>query len=469
MKRRFTSLVLLSFLVLTITSCATKLTETATSGEQVDDLGSLSLNIEVERFVLDNGLRVLLVNNPSLPIYSYYTLYDIGGRYEGPGTTGATHFLEHMMFKGSQNFGPGMFDQFISHNGGDTNAYTSFDSTVYYQNMPKATLEQMIKMEADRMNNILLIPMAFESERKVILEERKMRYENSPWGQLFQTMTQEIFKGTPYGGSVIGSEEDILGLDRERMLEFHRRFYAPNNAVIVIVGDLNISQTKQWITRSFSINQANSELEAFKIEHNKPENYRPQSHLNREIKIYGQATRPIFTLVFPGVGMADPRTYAVDILSSILGTGESSYLNQRYVKATKPSLSSIGASSYAMKYSGAFFLRGELLQQANLNRVKTALLKDLNQMCDEAIDERALQKTKNQYLLSYYSELESNAGVAHFLGLRELFFQNYLHYKKELTSYASVTLEDVRTVCKEIIRADQHLFISVWDKNPKNQ
>jgi len=436
--------------------------------EQVDDLGSLSLNIDVERFVLSNGLRVLLVRNTSLPIYSYYTLYDIGGRYEGPGTTGATHFLEHMMFKGSENFGPGMFDQFISHNGGETNAYTSFDSTVYYQNMPRATLEQMIKMEADRMSNVLLIPMAFESERKVILEERKMRYENSPWGLLFQTMTQEIFKGTPYGGSVIGSEEDILGLNRERMLEFHKRFYAPNNAVIVIVGDININQTRQWLTRAFGSIAPNSDLERFKMDHNKPENYQYQARLNREINVYGQSTRPIFSVAFPGVGMGDPRTYAVDILSSILGSGDSSFLNQRYVKSTNPTLSSIGASSYAMKYSGTFFLRGELLQSANLNRVRTALLRDLDLMCDEAINERALQKTKNQYLLSYYSELESNAGVAHFLGLRELFFQDYSHYKKELLNYASVTLEDVKMVCKDIIRADQHLFISVWDKHPKN-
>jgi zinc protease len=468
MKRRLPLLFLLSLSFLTITSCATKTLESKTEQESVDDLGSLSLNIEVERFVLGNGLRVLLVNNPSLPIYSYYTLYDIGGRYEGAGTTGATHFLEHMMFKGSENFGPGMFDQFISHNGGDTNAYTSFDSTVYYQNLPKATLEQMIKMEADRMNNILLIPMAFESERKVILEERKLRYENSPWGQLFQSMTQEIFRGTPYGGSVIGAEEDILGLDRDRMLDFHRRFYAPNNAVVVIVGDINISQTKQWITRSFNNNAPNAELDSFKREHNMPENYRLQAELNREIKLYGQSTRPIFLLAFPGVGMGDPRTYAVDILSSILGSGESSFLTQRYVKASKPTLSSIGASSYSMKYNGTFFLRGELLQNANLNRFRTGILRDLNLMCDEAINERALQKTKNQYLLSYYSELESNAGVAHFLGLRELFFQNYAHYKKELASYAAVTLEDVKNVCKEIVRADQHLFISVWDKHPKN-
>jgi zinc protease len=468
MKRYLCFLVSLTLMFLTTSSCSTSKIESQAGMEQVDDLGSLALNIDVERFVLNNGLRVLLVRNPSLPIYSYYTLYDIGGRYEGPGTTGATHFLEHMMFKGSENFGPGMFDQFISHNGGETNAYTSFDSTVYYQNMPRATLEQMIKMEADRMSNVLLIPMAFESERKVILEERKMRYENSPWGQLFQTMTQEVFKGTPYGGSVIGSEEDILGLNRERMLEFHKRFYAPNNAVIVIVGDINISQTRQWLTRAFNPIAPNSDLERFKLDHNKPENYRHQAELNREIKIYGQSTRPIFSLAFPGVGMSDPRTYAVDILSSILGSGESSFLNQRYVKSNNPTLSSIGASSYSMKYNGTFFLRGELLQSANLNRVRTALLRDLNMMCDEAINERALQKTKNQYLLGYYSELESNAGVAHFLGLRELFFQDYSHYRKELLSYASVTLEDVKTVCKDIIRADQHLFISVWDKHPKN-
>lgn len=450
-----------------LASCAQFEKAPETEAELSQDLASVSLNLNVERVVLPNGLTVLLAENPTLPIYSYYTFYDVGGRYEGEGTTGATHFLEHMMFKGSENYGPGMFDQFINNNGGSTNAYTSFDSTVYYQNMPKHTLEDMIKIEADRMRSILLIPMAFESERRVILEERKMRYENSPQGQLFQAMTQALYEGTPYGGSVIGSKEDVEGLDRDRMLEFHKTFYSPSNAVVVIVGDIDIAQTKNWIRRSFGEIAKNPDLESFKKEHNKSENYTFQAKLNREIRLYGQATRPLFLLVFKGVPLDSSEVYAMDILSSILGSGESSYLNQKYVVSDRPSLSSIYAANYSMRYSGSFFLGGELLSGTNLARFRTQLVRDMDKFCTEAIDERSLQKTKNQYLVGYYRELQTNAGMASFLGQRELVFGDYEHYKQELVNYNKVSLEDVQTACRKIFRAEEHLFLSVWDKHPR--
>ena len=438
------------------------------SAPDAKDLASLELNLPVERLILPNGLRVLLMSNPSLPIYSYYTFYDVGGRYEGPGTTGATHFLEHMMFKGSENYGPGFFDQFVDSNGGSNNAYTSFDSTVYYQNMPKETLEEMVKIEADRMNSILLIPLAFESERKVILEERKMRYENSPRGQMFQALTQEVFAGTPYGGSVIGSEEDILGLDRERMLEFHKTFYSPNNAVIVIIGDIDISKTSQWIRRAFSSLPKNEKLEDLKREYNREEVYQPKAKMKSELRLHGESPRPIFALSYRGEKLGARRAYVMDILASILGSGESSYFHQNYVTGAKPQLSSVSVANYNLKYNGVFFVTGELLEKTSIPRFKQNLMRDTAEVCIKAIDERSLQKTKNQYLVSYYNELQTNAGVASFLGQRESFFGDYMTYKDELQTYNSITLAEVQVVCREVFGSDDNFFLSVWEKHPKN-
>ncbi|RPJ78901.1 MAG: insulinase family protein, partial [Alphaproteobacteria bacterium] len=132
--------------------------------------------LNVKKIVLDNGLIVLIAPNPKLPIAAYYTLFDVGGRHEVKGTTGATHFLEHMMFKGAKKYGPGQFDSLIEKNGGSTNAYTTNDSTVYYQTIPSSFVEKMVDLEADRIQHLLLDPVSFESERKVIFEERKMRY-----------------------------------------------------------------------------------------------------------------------------------------------------------------------------------------------------------------------------------------------------------------------------------------------------
>lgn len=453
----------------TLISCSPLSLDNTASEDQVsgDDLSNLRLDLAVEKVVLPNGLRVILLEDKKLPIYSYYTFYDVGGRYESAGTTGATHFLEHMMFKGSENYPPGFFDRLIESAGGSNNAYTSFDSTVYYQNMPSHTLEEMIKVEADRMKSILLIPEAFESERLVILEERKMRYENSPRGQLFQAMMKAVFQGTPYGGSVIGEEADILGLDRDRMLEFHKTFYAPNNAVIVIVGDISIGKTKKWISSAFGDIEKNQTLKNLKEAHNSEEAFAHKGQYKREIKVHGQTKRPMFMMAYKGEELGTKEAFVMDILSSILGSGESSYLHQQYVQTTKPTLSSISAGNYNLKYSGVFFLSGELLEKTSLPSFRTKLLRDSLKFCEAGLNERALQKTKNQYLVGYYNEIEANSGLASFLGNRENFFGDYSYYKKELEMYQSITLDDVQKTCQRVFGNQEQIFVSVWDKHPK--
>lgn len=458
------------FLALFLCGCA-QLNTPLTKGDssQATSLAELKIELPVQKLTLSNGLRVLLLQDRRLPIYSFYTLYDIGGRYEGKGTTGATHFLEHMMFKGSENYPPGFFDRFIESSGGSNNAYTSFDSTVYYQNMPSHTLKKMIDLEADRMRSILLLPEAFESERQVVLEERKMRYENSPRGKLYLTMMQEVFKGTPYGGSVIGEIEDIKGLERERMLEFFKTFYAPNNAVVVIVGDFDKSETRSWLEDSFGNIEKNPELESIKAKHDTPEAYKTQAQFKREVRIHAQSKKPMFMMSYKGEKLGTRRSYVLDLLSSMLGSGESSHLNQLYVQTQKPDLSSISVGNYNLKYNGVFYISGELLDGVSLSGFRKRLLKDSLRFCEEGVSERALQKTKNQYLVGYYDELNTNAGLASFLGLRENFFGDYRHYLKELETYSSIKIDEVKEVCQDVFADQEQIFLSVWDKHPQEK
>lgn len=449
-----------------LTGCA-QVEEQRPKSSSANSLAELEIELPVEKFTLDNGLRVLLLQDHRLPIYSFYTLYDVGGRYESGGTTGATHFLEHMMFKGSENYPPGFFDRFIESSGGSNNAYTSFDSTVYYQNMPSRTLKTMIDLEADRMQSVLLLPEAFESERQVVLEERKMRYENSPQGKLYLTMMQEVFKGTPYGGSVIGRIEDIKGLERDRMREFHKTFYAPNNAVVVVVGDFDKADAKSWIKDSFGDIKKNSELPKLKAEYDTPEAYKTKAKFDREVKIHGQSTRPMFMMAYDGEKLGTRKSYVLDLLSSMLGSGESSHLNQLYVQSERPALSSISVGNYNLKYNGVFYINGELLGGVSLPGFRKRLLRDSQRFCEDGLNERALQKTKNQYLAGYYKELNTNAGLASFLGVRENFFGDYRYYQKELETYNSIALEEVKEVCEDVFTDQQQIFLSVWDKHPQ--
>jgi zinc protease len=433
------------------------------------------MNLEVKKFTLKNGLRLLVHENHKLPIFSYYTFFDVGGRHEGPGTTGATHFLEHMMFKGAKKYGPGKFDTTIEGNGGKTNAYTNFDNTVYYESLPIKSgelnmVERLIDMEADRMNSLALVPAAFEKERGVIMEERKMRYENSPRGQLYLEFMQAIFENTPYGGSVIGDVADLKSLSRDQVMDYFKKFYTPDNAIIVIAGDVDADEVYKQVKEKFGpLSPSSKEMKKYRMAKDSEALYKHQGQYKRHIKLNGTAKTPMFMLGFPGDALGSREGFVRDILASILGQGQSSYLNQKYVMGKRPLLSSISAANYTLKYNGVFWISGELLRGVNLKKIEKMLLKDISRLCDTAIDERSLQKTKNQYLVGYISEVEKNAGIAHFLGMRENVFGDYSFYKKELEIYNSITTNEVKKSCKSLFNLNKHIMVSIWDRHAKGK
>ncbi len=427
------------------------------------------VQLDVKKWELPNGLKLLVLEDQTLPIMSYYTFYEVGGRHEEPGTTGATHFLEHMMFRGSKNYPPQVFDSTIERLGGSTNAYTNFDMTVYYESLPSAHLEKMIEMEADRVKNLLLLPELVEKERQVVFEERKMRYENSPDGKLYLRMMQEVFAGTPYGGSVIGEVSDLQALTPDNLRSFHERFYVPNNMVIVISGDVDADEVHSLVKEHFGDLKASAELTEFKKSKDAPEVYALNFKRGKEVKLNGTSPTPKFMYAFPGEAAGKHSSYVLDILSSVLGDGESSWLNQQLVKGRRPALSSVYAANYTLQHNGVFFFGGELAKGENLGRTKSKLESLITgTMCDKAIDERTVQKTKNQYLVSYFKALKTNAGAAHFVGLRESLFGDYEDYKKEIAAYESITAKEVQSACHELFK-HKGIFLSVWDKHPREK
>lgn len=455
-------LFLLSFVIL---SCS-QMSSTSQSSSDVD-LTDTQIKIDVEKMTLDNGLRVLLVQNSKLPIFSYYTFYGVGGKHESKGITGASHFLEHMMFKGAKNFGSGAFDRIIEGNGGSSNAYTTNDETVYYEKLPSEALELIIKVEADRIQNLLLDPEAFEKERNVVLEERKMRYENSPQGKLYLTVMEAMFEGTPYGRSVIGDIEDLKSVTRDQIMEYFKTHYAPNNAIVVIVGDFEMSKVKEQIRNAYGQIPKSESLAAVQNKFQDESLYKWNGKYNREIKINSTNPVPQFMYSFQGVKLGAKEAYTLDILSSILGDGRSSYLNQLFVASKKPVLSSVSVGNYNLSHSGIFYLSGNLLASTNLARFKNQLDKELQKSCDEKIiSKRNVQKVKNQYLVALYGGLDTNSGIARFIGSAEQDFNDYNYFNKELAIYNSITPEDVIAECRKIFDKNKSIFTSIWNKHP---
>jgi zinc protease len=425
----------------------------------------IDVKIPVEKKILSNGLTILVIPNHKLPIFSYYTFFKVGSKFEGKGITGASHFLEHMMFKGAKKFPEGVFDHYIEANGGNTNAFTTNDQTVYYENLPILSLEKIIEMEADRMENLALNPESFEKERQVILEERKMRYENSPGGQLYQLMLEEMMKGTPYETSVIGSIEDLKSVSRTQIQEYFKNYYAPNNAIIVVVGDVDPSKTIKLIEKYFSSIAKSEKLAELKSKVEKDDVFIAKPSWGKTFKVKGGSPEPLFSLAYSGDKIGTRRAFVMDLLSNILSEGVGSYLNQKYVSGDRQILSGIDAANYNLENAGVFFIKGSLLKGKNFDVFIKELKKTLKKSCNEAITDKNIQKTKNQYLVAAYGELETNDGKAIFLGTRESLFGDYKFYEKEFEIYDSITKEEIVKECKKIFNEDKSVVFSIWEKN----
>jgi len=370
-----------------------------------------------------------------------------------------------MMFKGAKKFPEGVFDHYIEANGGNTNAFTTNDQTVYYENLPNMALEKIVEMEADRMENLALNPDSFEKERQVILEERKMRYENSPGGQLYQLMLEEMMKGTPYETSVIGTIPDLKSVTRDQIQSYFKTFYAPNNAIIVVVGDVDPSRTIKLIEKHFAGISKSEKLKETKSKIEKDEMFVSKPSWGKTFKVKGGSPEPLFSLAYSGDKIGTRRAFVMDLLSNIISEGVGSYLNQKYVSGDKQILSGIDAANYNLENSGVFFIKGSLLKGKNFDAFIKDLKKTLKKSCTEAITEKNIQKTKNQYLVAAYGELETNDGKAIFLGTRESLFGDYKFYEKEFEIYDSITKDEIVKECKNIFNEDKSVVFSIWEKN----
>jgi zinc protease len=463
-------MLLFTMAVLLLTSCSIidqKKQEESTSfsfdSQNDPSVEKGQINLPVKKFVLDNGLRVLISENHKLPIFSYQTFFDVGGRYEYQGITGATHFLEHLMFKGAKKYGPGEFDAIIERSGGSTNAYTTFDSTVYYQKLPSHLLEKIIDLEADRMSNLLLEPEAFEKERKVVLEERKMRYENRPAGKLYLAMMKSIFEKTPYGLSVIGDEEDVKNLNRDQVFKYFKKFYAPNNAVIIVVGAVNTKKTIELIKKKYGMIPRSESITNIKKEMDNPSRFKAKARYNRVINLKGTNPSPLFYLAYQGEKIGTRKSQVLDFLAAVVGNGKSSYLYKKYIGGKKAKVSEVSAYNYTLRNNGVFFISGKLMPKVNIRRFRRELLKDLRKSCETAINKRSLQKTRNQFLVGLYKEIQTNEGVAGFIGNYENFYNDYSHYKKEIEVYNSISVEELQASCRQLFANNKQIFLSIVD------
>lgn len=398
----------------------------------------------VKSFILKNGMKFLVLEDNSIPNANMYLFYKVGSRNEHPGITGLSHFFEHMMFNGSKKFGPKMFDRVMEYNGGSNNAYTTPDVTVYTDWFPASKLEVMFELESDRIANLNIDTGMVNSERGVVLSERSTGLENSPWRMLGEAVNATAYVEHPYGWSVIGYEGDIKNWTKQDLENYFKTYYAPNNCVVVISGNVKTGEVKRLAQKYMEPIPAGPAPKAVHL-------VEPPQTGERRITVQKEVTTPYLMIAYhvPQSGRKD--YYALSILSSVLSSGNSSRLYSALVD--KKQLATSVFTNYSESFDPTLFEFYAISSKGiKESEIEKAVYEELDKIKTDGITERELQKIKNQKLMEFYDQIETINGKSNNIGTYEVFFGDYKKMYNAPAEYDKVTAEDVKRVANEYFK-----------------
>ena len=400
--------------------------------------------LKIHTAELPNGLKIVLAEDRSRPVINLQVWYHVGSKDEKVNRTGFAHLFEHMMFRGSKNVGPEEHMRYVRQAGGDINAYTSFDQTVYWQTFPSNFLERMIWLEADRLASLDVSEANFKKEREVVKEERRLRFENPPYGTLLEEVLKNTFTNYPYKHSPIGSMEDLNKASITDVQEFHSLYYVPNNATIVAVGDFDTKEAVALITKHFSSIPKGKPIPRITTKE-------PELTAGREVTVKDKKA-PLDAVVtayhLPSLG--HPDTYALEIASAILSSGQSSRLYKRLVYDEQSALAAQGQSLF-LEGPSIFFGFAVVNQGKNIKEVATSLEYTFGEMAEKPVTDEELGKAKNQTIAGFILGREGVQARADFLGRCAVLLNNPELYNTELENYRKVTAADVQRVAKKYL------------------
>ena len=385
---------------------------------------------------LDNGLKIVLHEDHDIPNIAYYTFFRVGSRNERPGLTGVSHFIEHMMFNGTQANGPGQFDRVMEANGGANNAFTGEDLTGYTNWYPAAALEKMIALDADRMQGLIFDPQVLESERGVVASERRMALENNNENLLSETVRATAIMAHPYHWDVIGWMSDILSWKRDEIIAYYRTFYSPNNAVIVVCGDFRTDTIMALIRKYYAAIPRGPEPPAVLT-------VEPAQLGPRRVIVRKPAQTPEFIQVYHAPAATDPDFPGLDVLGMALLQGESSRLYQRLVARDQLAIDVSGGIGLSIDPL-LFTITVKPRPGIDTGLIEKAIAEELEKIKKEGIAAKELQKALNSVRMDFYNPLMTISGQAYKLGESEIYFGGYEHIFKAMDPYKAVTLKQVQ-------------------------
>ncbi len=408
--------------------------------------------IQFVEYELPNGLKVFLHEDHSTPIVAVTVMYHVGSKNEKPQRTGFAHFFEHLLFEGTENIKRGEFDSYIKNAGGFANANTTFDRTFYYEKLPSHQLALGLWLESERMLHARVDKTGVETQRQVVKEERRSRYDNQPYGRLLEEAVKRIFSVHPYKYTPIGSLEDINAATEQDFVDFYREFYRPDNAILSIAGDIDIEQTRKLVDLYFR-----------DIPRGKGEIYRPkivEPRIAGELRdtVYDNVQLPAVLFGYQTPARGTPDFYPMKMLTMLLSKGGSSRLNTRLVdeqqKATE-----VGAIAFALEDPAPCVLYSIASKNVDGRELETAMDAVISSVQQELISEKEFQKLQNQVENDLISANNNVAGIAENIANYEMFYGDAHLINNELNRFRQVTREDILRVAKKYLSSDARIVL----------
>ncbi len=417
---------------------------------------------QVHEFKLDNGLKILVKEDHRAPVVVSQIWYKVGSSYEYDGITGVSHVLEHMMFKGTKKHGPGEFSRIIAENGGEENAFTGRDYTAYFQQLEKSRLEVSFEMEADRMRNLLLPEEEFAKEVKVVMEERRMRTDDKPESLTYELLNAAAFVNSPYHHPIIGWMQDLESLETADLTSWYQRWYAPNNATLVVVGDVDPQQVYELAKKHFG------PLKPSDLKPPKPRVEGRQRGL-RKTTLRAPAKLPYLIMGFkvPVLKTAQEEwePYALEVLAGVLDGGNSARLAKNLVRKQQLAASAgAGYNLYSMRQD-LFLLDGTPAQGHTTAELEKALRDEIERLKTEPVSEQELARIKAQVVAGKTYEKDSPFYQAMQMGTLETVGLGWQRMDEYSDRVLAITAEQLQEVARKYL-VDDHLTIAELEPLP---
>jgi len=409
----------------------------------------------VKSFALQNGLRVFVLEDHTVPTLSLQMIYNVGSRDEEQGRTGFAHFFEHMMFKGSENVADGGHFKYVLGTGGQMNAFTSNDFTLYFDVLPSQYLDLGLWLESDRLRSLAITDENFENQRKAVQEEKAMRVDNVPYARAVLDFFADAWKGTGYGHHAIGSDADLQAAKTADVKAFFDKYYVPNNAVMVLVGDVDFAEVQTKVEKYFgSIPRGTDRTPFGAVDHT-------QTKIEKRIEDK-LAQQPLYIIGWKTVPENHPDRHAVELLMNILLRGDSSRITKILKDEKKLVVASVPLPSIAGggRDAGAAFAAFIPVKSAGFESIKQVVKAEIDTLKKRGISSKDLKKAINQVTVDTVQQLSTNNGRATQIGVGALFHGDPTWVLTDLQGYRAVKQSDIKRVANKYL-TDQWMVVEV--------